>query len=290
MGKSANKRKTPKFKIPKLTTKKLKISQLKTKKLGLHNMKVKKPNLSNLKSKTRLKDPFGNFFFVKRLLMGLIGIATYANFKIFNKTKVEGMEHLKGLQKENVLFIPNHQTYFADVIILYHIFCSSKWRFKNINFPIYLLSPRAKSYYIAAEETMKEGGILPRLFSYAGAVTIRRSWRYKGEDVARGVDIKAPSKIKKALNSGWVITFPQGTTSPNAPVRKGTAHIIKVYNPLIVPVQITGFRKAFDKKGLKNKNKGTQMSVTIGKPIQFEKGTTTKEIQAFLEQHIGAAE
>ena len=40
------------------------------------------------------------------------------------------------------------------------------------------------------------------------------------------------SNINKALNDGWVITFPQGTTTPFKPIRKGTAHIIKHYNPL----------------------------------------------------------
>jgi hypothetical protein len=57
--------------------------------------------------------------------------------------------------------------------------------------------------------------------------------------------------IKIALNDGWVITFP-GTTKSFKPVRKGTAHIIKE-RPIVVPIVIDGFRRSFDKKGLRMK-------------------------------------
>lgn len=234
----------------------------------------------------RLKDPFGKVLVLKRALTGLIGLATYPGLAIVNKTKVEGAKYLLKLPKTNVLFISNHQTYYADVIALYHIFCSVKWRFKNINFPLYLLVPRVNSYYIAAEETMKESGILPKLFSYAGAVTVKRSWRYKGEDVQRGADFKAPDKIEKALGFGWVITFPQGTTTPEAPVQKGAASIIKAFDPLVVPVHIDGFRKAFGKKGLQLRKKGVRLSVKFNEPRRFGKDASIAEIHEFLENHI----
>lgn len=238
------------------------------------------------KLRVRLKDPFGKVLVLKRALTGLIGLATYPGLAIVNKTKVEGAKHLLKLPKTNVLFISNHQTYYADVIALYHIFCSVKWRFKNINFPLYLLVPRVNSYYIAAEETMKDSGILPKLFSYAGAVTVKRSWRYKGEDVRRGADFKAPEKIEKALDFGWVITFPQGTTTPEAPVQKGAASIIKAFNPLVVPVEIDGFRKAFGKKGLQLQKKGVRLSVKFKEPIRFGEEASVAEIHEFLENHI----
>lgn len=68
------------------------------------------------------------------------------------------MSHLKGLPERKVLFVSNHQTYFADVITLVHIFCSNKWKFNDkISNPIYLLNPKVNTYFVAAEETMKNG-------------------------------------------------------------------------------------------------------------------------------------
>lgn len=232
------------------------------------------------------KDPFGNIKLLKRVVMSLIGIVTYRRLNMVNKMNVEGMDYLKDLPTNNVFFVSNHQTYFAEVFALNHIFCSDKWGFDNINWPIYLLAPRAKSYYIAAEETMYGGGIVPKIFAYAGAVTVRRSWRSQGKAVKRGADFRAPAKIKKALDDGWVINFPQGTTSPNAPIQKGTANLIKSFNPIVVPVEVDGFGTAFDKKGLKFKERGVQLSVKFGKPVQFAETTTKEEIFRFLEEKI----
>ncbi|WP_338767533.1 lysophospholipid acyltransferase family protein [Bernardetia sp. ABR2-2B] len=232
------------------------------------------------------KDPFGNFLFLKRMLVGVLGAATYPRFNILNNTKVEGAEHLISLPNKGVMFISNHQTYFADVMVMYHIFCSVKWKFKNINFPVYLLNPRTKMFYVAAEETMKDGGWLPRLLAYTGAVTIKRSWRSKGEQVNRGADTSAPNKIKQALAEGWVVTFPQGTTKAFAPVRKGSAHLIQELKPIVVPVYINGFRRAFDKKGFFLKKRGTDLQVTFKKPVQFTDEHTIEDIQAFIEKHV----
>ena len=233
-----------------------------------------------------MTDPFGNIIFLKRTLTRLIGMATYRRFNVINKTEVEGAEYLSKLPETNVLFVSNHQTYYADVMALYHIFASVKWGFKNMDSPIYLLHPKAKVYYIAAEETMYESGLLPKIFSYAGAVTVKRSWRHKGKDVKRSADYSAPEKIKKALSFGWVINFPQGTTKAKAPIQKGTAKLIQKLRPIVVAVEIDGFQEAFDKLGLHYKKKGVKLSVKFQKPKQFDEDCTVEEIQAFLEKHI----
>ena len=266
-------------------------------KIGLTSfLKKTKPQKSNSHSgnqntlesqlKFNFRDPFGNIIFLKRSLISILGIASYRRFNIANKTQIQGLENLKNLPNSNILFVSNHETYYADVIGIIHAFCAAKWGLKNINNPLYLLWPKANSYYIAAEETMKDSGWLPKVFSYAGAVTVRRAWRRKGEDVKGNSDIKAPAKIKKALRDGWVINFPQGTTAPNAPIRKGSANIIKALKPIVVPVKIAGFRKAFGKKGLSFKTKGNQLRISIGEPIQFEKQTTVVEIQSYLESKL----
>jgi 1-acyl-sn-glycerol-3-phosphate acyltransferase len=80
------------------------------------------------------------------------------------------------------------------------------------------------------------------------------------------------------LQKNWVITFPQGTTKPFAPGRKGTALIIKHNKPVVVPVVISGFWRAFNKKGLKFKKKGTTLSVTFKEPLRIDYNATTDEI------------
>lgn len=232
------------------------------------------------------RDAFGNILFVKRMLTGIIGIFTYPGVHLLNRTRTTGMEHLRNLPMTDVLFVSNHQTYFADVILLFHLFSAHKWGLRQLDFPIYLLWPRARNYYIAAEETMLEGGWLPRLFTYAGAVTIRRNWRRAGQDIQGHADLQAPLKIRKALSCGWVITFPQGTTTPGAPVRKGTANIIKSYQPLVVPVRIDGLRKAFDKKGLRLRKPGSRLRVSFLPPVRFEPAAELSSIQEFLENHL----
>ncbi|MBA2584174.1 MAG: 1-acyl-sn-glycerol-3-phosphate acyltransferase [Bacteroidetes bacterium] len=215
-------------------------------------------------------DVFGHSNLIKRFIFFIVGIATYPRFMLLNKMRIEGTEHLKDLPKTNVLFVSNHQTYFADVIAFNHVFSSTKWGFKNsIRNPVYLLNPRINTYYVAARETMK-AGILPKIFEYAGSISINRTWREAGKDINRKVDISDITKIGEALSEGWVVTFPQGTTTPYAPGRRGSTLIIKKFSPIVVPVIINGFRRAFDKKGLKLKKTGVELSICFKAPIVLD--------------------
>jgi 1-acyl-sn-glycerol-3-phosphate acyltransferase len=232
------------------------------------------------------RDPFGNLLLLKGLLTSLLGLLTYPGLNLLNRLRVSGLAHLHDLPDRNVLFVANHQTYFTDVIALYHVFGAAKWRLRQITWPVYLLAPRVRCYYVAAEETMKEGGWLPKLFSYAGAVLVKRSWRKQGEAIQRGADFRSPAKIKRALDYGWVINFPQGTTSPGAPVRKGAANMIKAFQPLVVPVRIGGFDRAFDKKGLRFRQLGTRLTIEFGTPVQFGEAASWEEIYSFLEERM----
>ena len=232
------------------------------------------------------KDPFGNSMLVKRIMIGIIGLITYWRLTVFNKIRIEGTEHLENLPDCNVLFLSNHQTYFADVISFYHIFFSIKWGFKNtIVPPLYLLSPRVRIYFVAASETMKSG-ILPRIFNVGGSINVDRSWRADGQNTKRDLDNSAGDKIGMALKHGWVVSFPQGTTKTFAPLRKGTGYLIKENNPIVIPVVINGFRRAFDKKGLRFKKRNTILSVKFKPPIRFEESQTVEEIIERIKQEI----
>lgn len=194
------------------------------------------------------------------------------------------MDVLKNLPQENVLFVSNHQTYFADVILMYHAFSAAKWDRRDIGFPSYMLNPKLNVYYVAAQETMKSG-FLPKLFKYAGAVTVERTWRASGKDIEREVNPKDPQNMQRALKSGWLVTFPQGTTKPFEQGRKGTAHLIKECHPVVVPVNIDGFRRAFDKRGLKLKKRKSKILMKFYEPLKLDYEASPEEI---LEQVMWA--
>jgi len=211
-----------------------------------------------------------NVRIVRKIIYAIVGIVSYPGLAMVNKLKISGTENIKNLPRSNVLFVSNHQTYFADVITFLHIFCAVKWGKENrLGVPYYLLNPFTNVYYVAAEETMK-GSWISKLFALGGALTVKRTWRAEGTEVRRGLDPSDTRKITRALSDSWVITFPQGTTKPFAPGRKGTALIIKQNKPIVVPVVIRGFWRAFNKKGLKFKKKGSELSVTFKEPLEID--------------------
>lgn len=224
---------------------------------------------------------------VRSIVYAVVGLFSYPGLTWVNKIKIEGTEHLAKLPKKNVLFVSNHQTYFADVITFIHIFCAVKWRRKNrLGLPFYLLNPFTNIYFVAAEETMN-GNWLSRLFKLAGALTIKRTWRAEGQDISRSRDEADTQKIDQALTRSWVITFPQGTTKPFAPGRKGTAHIIKNNQPVVIPVVINGFWRAFNKKGLSFKKKGSTLSIRFKAPMVID---YTQPVEVILNQVMDAIE
>ncbi|MGE5944839.1 MAG: lysophospholipid acyltransferase family protein [Flavobacteriales bacterium] len=236
------------------------------------------------------RNPFGHILFVKKWLIRILGVMTHRRFRGFNELQIEGSEIIKNLPDTNVLFISNHQTYFADVVAMFHVFNASlSGRTDSIKNVGYLWNPKLNIYYVAAKETMK-AGLLPKILAYVGSISIERTWRAEGKDVNRQVKMSDISNIAKALDDGWVITFPQGTTTPFKPIRKGTAFIIKTYKPIVVPIVIDGFRRSFDKKGLRIKKKNILQSMEIKEPlvIDYENETTddiVKRIEYAIEQH-----
>ena len=236
------------------------------------------------------RNPFGHILFLKKWLIRFFGFITHPRYKSLNQLQIEGSEIIRQLPDTNVLFISNHQTYFADVVAMFHVLNASlSGRNDSIKNVLYLWNPKLNIYYVAAKETMQEG-LLPRILAYAGAITVERTWRAKGQDVQRDVNMNDTENIKLALDDGWVITFPQGTTKSFKPVRKGTAHIIMQHRPIIVPIVIDGFRRSFDKKGLRLKKKGVMQSFVIKPPLQIDYEHDSIEqivekIEYAIEQH-----
>ena len=240
------------------------------------------------------RNPFGHILFIKKWLIRILGVLSHRRYRGFNELQIEGSEIIKELPDTNVLFISNHQTYFADVVAMFHVFNASlSGRVDTIKNVGYLWNPKLNVYYVAASETMKSG-MLPKIFAYVGAITVERTWRADGKDLDKHerkvVNSNDTENIKIALNDGWVITFPQGTTKSFKPVRKGTAHIIKNYKPIVVPIVIDGFRRSFDKKGLRMKKKNILQSLVIKEPLDIDYENDTIEeivekIEYAIEQH-----
>ena len=236
------------------------------------------------------KNPFGHILFLKKWLIRLLGAYTHQRYRGFNELKIEGSNIIRNLKETNVLFVSNHQTYFADVIAMFHVFNASlNGRVNTIKNIGYIWRPKLNIYFIAAKETMNSG-LIPKILAYAGSVSIERTWRSEGKNINRKVRFSDISNIGKALDDGWVITFPQGTTTPFKPLRKGTAFLIKQFKPVVVPIVIDGFRRSFDKRGLRIKKKNVIQKMKIKKPIRidYENDTTDEIINkiAFsIEQH-----
>ena len=236
------------------------------------------------------KNPFGHYLFLKKWIIRIFGLISHGRYRKFNNLQIEGSKILRNLPEKNVLFISNHQTYFADVAAMFHVFNASlKGRDDTIKNIGYIWNPKLNIYFVAAGETMR-AGLLPKLFAYAGSVSIDRTWRSAGKNVNRQVKNSDISNIQKAIKDGWVITFPQGTTTPFKPIRRGTAHIIKTCKPVVVPIVIDGFRRSFDKKGLVIKKRNVLQSMVIKEPLEIdyeneEIADIVTKIEYAIEQH-----
>src|SRR5690606_42149443 len=104
------------------------------------------------------QNPFGHVLFLKRWLILIAGLLTHRRYKGFNQLKIEGSNVLKSLPERQVLFVSNHQTYFADVVAMFHVFNASlKGRENYIKNIGYLWNPKLNIYFVSAKETMRSG-------------------------------------------------------------------------------------------------------------------------------------
>ncbi|MEP1031925.1 lysophospholipid acyltransferase family protein [Ekhidna sp.] len=232
------------------------------------------------------RNVFGQPIWIKKKIFQTVGRLVLWYLLKPNKVVVSGTKVLTGIPGENVLFVSNHQTIFTDVIAMFHaMFAALNGQIDSIDDWSFLKNPKVNVYYVAARETMQKG-ILPPILAIAGAVTVDRTWRKGEEMIKREVNPDDTKSIGMAIKDGWVVTFPQGTTRTGAPVRKGTAHLIKQHKPLVIPVRVDGFRTAFDKTGFKKLQKGTELSLKFGQPLAIDYENDSVEV---LVKKIGVA-
>jgi 1-acyl-sn-glycerol-3-phosphate acyltransferase len=218
---------------------------------------------------------------LKRLVLSTCGVGSWWQLSVRNRFAVWGAGHLRSLPERNVLFVSNHETYFLDVMAIYHSIASGRAA------PGSGLSEKLLPVsFIAAHETMNKG-LLPRFLKAAGAVCVHRTWREGDQQVSRRVETAELFQIGRALNAGWLVTFPQGTTREGAPGRRGTAHLIAHHRPVVVPVVVGGFRQAFDKTGLQARRPGSALSLRFKPPLEFD---DYDDIEGILVQVMEAIE
>ena len=103
------------------------------------------------------ENPFGHILFLKKWLIRIMGFLTHQRYKGFNTLEIEGSEVIRQLPDKNVLFVSNHQTYFADVVAMFHVFNASlSGRDNSIRNIGYLWKPKLNIYYIAARGDHEE--------------------------------------------------------------------------------------------------------------------------------------
>jgi 1-acyl-sn-glycerol-3-phosphate acyltransferase len=169
---------------------------------------------------------------LRRGIITSLGLGfTIPYFRLLNRVKVTGDAIIDKLPRKNVVFLSNHQTYFMEAMAIFDVvYVRHRLPLEN---PFMCFS--------AATETMKHNP-LTQLFTKAGGVTFRRSFREGGKDVRRGADFEGIAKVEAAIANGWLLHFPAGTTQKGAPLRPGVAQLLHRTKAVAVPVRVDGFR------------------------------------------------
>ncbi len=165
------------------------------------------------------------------LITGFAFGFTLPYFRLLNRVHAKGDGILRRLPRKNVVFLANHQTYFMEAIAFFDLV------YVRHAFP--LEDPFLR--FSAATETMRKN-LVTKLFTKAGGVTFRRSFREGGKDVRRTVDLEGVARVEQAIANGWLLHFPAGTTQKGAPLRPGVAQLLHRTKAVAVPVRVDGFR------------------------------------------------
>ena len=156
---------------------------------------------------------------------------TIPYFRLLNRVRVIGDAIIDKLPRKNVVFLSNHQTYFMEAMAIFDVV--------YVGHHLPLENPFMR--FSAATETMKHNP-LTQLFTKAGGVTFRRSFREGGKEVKRAVDFEGVAKVEEAIANGWLLHFPAGTTQKGAPLRPGVAQLLHRTKAVAVPLRVDGFR------------------------------------------------
>ncbi len=180
---------------------------------------------------------------LRRGLITSLGLGfTIPYFRLLNRVHATGDGIIDTLPRRNVIFLSNHMTYFMEAFAFFDLV--------YVRHHLPLENPFVR--FSAATETMKQN-LVTQLFTKAGGVTFRRSFREGGKDVKRGADFEGIAKVEEAIADGWLLHFPAGTTLKGAPLRPGVAQLLHRTKAVAVPVRVDGFRELLLYKQLPGK-------------------------------------
>lgn len=238
----------------------------------------------------RVFDANGVPILIKRLVALIMVNWAHKYYYKINKLKITNLELVHRLPGENVMFVGNHQTYFMDAIAL---IANSVVELNPPMLRYKWLPVIGHFYYVIAVETAMMKSFLVRFVQLAGAIPVVRTWKkddYYQDQKEKDLDSiqKDQERIGNAMKQGWMVMFPQGTTTPFAPGRKGVAEIIKKYRPIVVPWVVHGFSRAFHRNkifGVREKN--VNLHLHIKDPIEIDYDA---DASAILEQIMDSIE
>jgi len=106
--------------------------------------------------------------------------------------------------------------------------------------------------------------------------------------VQRAVDLDGVARVEEAIQDGWLLHFPAGTTRKGAPLRAGVSRLLHNTKAVALPVRVDGFRDLLLHKQVPGKL-FKRCSLKIHPPLDlddFYAKTYQKEAGARLLRHL----
>jgi 1-acyl-sn-glycerol-3-phosphate acyltransferase len=212
------------------------------------------------------------------LLVNMALLPMILVFFVLNRTTVVGRGNVP--KEKNTLLLSNHQTMIDSFLVGLTAY-----------YPHHFWRPYLIPWHPAAEENFFRNRLLAWFFDLLKCIPVRTGRR----------DLKAVYRSMRALKTGTVILFPEGTRTRDGSVgqgRPGAGLVILGEQPKVVPVAIDGMARILP-IGSKIPAVGKRLSISFGEPMDFsefsgeERSKETAQavvdrvMAAIREQHEG---
>ncbi len=203
----------------------------------------------------RRNEVTGTINFISWIMMVFAASVASILFFVLNKAVIKGKENIPKSSR-NVILASNHTSYAFDSFFIGIVACLPRGFFKGFALPYH---PTSYSHY----HTNK---LIAFICAHLRCIPVKRKWKNEGGIGEKpGVfDEEGVKLIKKALNQGMVIYFPEGTRSKDGigEGKPGAGMLPYETRATVIPVKIENINKlpAF----------GLKLKVTYGKPIYLE--------------------